>query len=168
VTSWGCATGICRRVTASSVSFPYAPEVIQRIACHDAQAHPVSCAPELASPLRIDCTCAAVSALTSSGDWSQTPYGTKNVPKTEAQTPIRSWLSHERVKRLGAWTDARAQPLTQDLELVPLENPLALASGNKLDLMVSRAGRATRAARPRGGARVARGAGPWSRVWRCG
>jgi nickel transport protein len=118
----------------------YAPEIIQRIACHDAQGHPVSCTPEVTSPLRIDCACAATYVLTSSGYWTKTPYGTQNVPKTEAETPIRSWLSYEGVKRLDAWTDALNKPLTQDLELVPLENPLVKRPGEKLKLLVARGG----------------------------
>lgn len=120
---------------------PYAPEIVQRVACHDAQGQAMACAPSPAYPLRIECACAATCVLISSGFWTKTPYGTRNVPKTEAQTPIRSWLSYESVKRLDAWSDALANPLTQDLELVPLENPLVLREGDKLDLLVAHGGR---------------------------
>ena len=118
----------------------YSPDTVQRVACHDAAGQPVACAPEPASPLHIECSCAVTYVLTSSGYWTKTAYGTKNVPKSEVETPIRSWLSYESVKRIDAWTDALTRPLTQDLELVPLENPLVLASGDKLELLVTRGG----------------------------
>lgn len=118
----------------------YRPEVVQRIACHDAAGRPVECRPTPGSPLHIECPCAVACVLTSSGYWTKTAYETRNVPKSEVEAPVRGWLSYESVKRIDAWTDALARPLTEDLELVPLENPLTLEPGEKLELLVTRGG----------------------------
>ncbi|MBM3319620.1 MAG: DUF4198 domain-containing protein [Candidatus Eisenbacteria bacterium] len=90
-----------------------------------------------AYPIDFGGPCAAASALVSSGYWTKTPYGTKNVPKNEAESPISSWLSYESVKHLATWSDAFAAPLTGDLEIVPLHDPFSLDEGDKLRLLVT-------------------------------
>ena len=75
--------------------------------------------------------------LTSSGYWTKTPYGTKNIPKNEASLPVYSWLSYESVKRIDLWTKALIQPLTDDLEITPLEDPTKLKKGQKTHLLVT-------------------------------
>lgn len=92
-------------------------------------------------PVRIEGDCAVLYVLTSSGYWSKTTAGTKNVGKTEAVSPLKSWQSFESVKHVAAWSAAAAEPLGVSLEIAPAENPLALADGDKLTLRVLAAGR---------------------------
>ena len=54
---------------------------------------------------------------------------------------VKSWLSHESVKRIDTWSPALAKPLTQELEIVPLDDPLRLSASDKLHLRVTLAGR---------------------------
>jgi nickel transport protein len=91
--------------------------------------------------VRINGGCAAIFVLTSSGYWTKTPYTTKNRPKTEVREPLASWLSYESVKRIDRWTPELADPLTTDIEIVPVNNPLELDPGDKLRLVITLEGR---------------------------
>lgn len=82
-----------------------------------------------------DCTAAFV--LVSTGYWTKTPEGTKNVSRKDARQPIKSWLSIESAKRIDVWSDAFSRPLTNDFEITALENPLALRPGAKVRLLVT-------------------------------
>lgn len=81
--------------------------------------------------------CAAAFAVVSTGYWTKTPEGTKNVPKNEAERPIRSWRSVESAKRIDAWGDAFSRPFTRDFEITALEDPLTLRPGSKIRLLVT-------------------------------
>jgi nickel transport protein len=115
----------------------YQPDTVLRSACFAADGNPRPVAPQRAYPLRISGPCAVSYALLSSGYWTKTPYGTKNLPKDQVQMPLRSWRSYEGVKRVDAWSEALGRPLTEDLELVPLHDPLQLTPGDTLRLLVS-------------------------------
>ena len=43
------------------------------------------------------------------------PLRTQNVAKDEARMPVRSWLSHDSVKRVDHWTKPLARPLAEGL-----------------------------------------------------
>jgi nickel transport protein len=92
-------------------------------------------------PVRFPAGCAAAWALVSSGYWTKTPAGTRNLPATEVENALSSRRSFESVKRLDAWSDALARPLTDELEIVPAVDPRNVAPGRKLDLRVFRARR---------------------------
>jgi nickel transport protein len=51
--------------------------------------------------------------------------------------PVKSWLSHDSVKRIDRWAKPLAKPLAAGLELIPLEDPLRLRKGKKLHLRVT-------------------------------
>jgi nickel transport protein len=51
--------------------------------------------------------------------------------------PVKSWLSHDSVKRIDRWAEPLAKPLAAGLELIPLEDPLRLRKGEKLHLRVT-------------------------------
>lgn len=55
--------------------------------------------------------------------------------------PIKSWLSYESVKRIDGWDAKLARPLTQGLEITPLDDPLRLHEGEKVRLVVTFEGR---------------------------
>lgn len=135
---------------------PYRPEQVRQALCFDSDGRPLRAEVGLAYPLTLRGACAASFFLTSSGYWSKTPYGTKNLPKTEAGAVLDSWLAVESIKRLDAWGPALSQPLTPELEIVPLNDPLRLKAGDKLRLMVTLRGQPAAGAtlaylgRPRG------------------
>lgn len=126
---------------AGAERIEYAVEEVTEVLCFDVSGVAVEPEVERVYPVRIDAECAVTCVLTSSGYWSKTPFGTKRLPKDEAKSPLRSWLSFEGVKRIDAWNAELARPLTAHLELVPLNDPLSLEEGDKLRLLVCLEGR---------------------------
>jgi nickel transport protein len=112
----------------------YKPEIVKQAACFTTSGQEINAERGRAYPATLRGDCAASWFLSSSGYWSKTPYGTKNLPKTEAGAVIDSWLSVEGVKRIDQWGTGLAQALTRNLELVPQDNPLKLQAGDKLRL----------------------------------
>jgi nickel transport protein len=119
----------------------YKPEQVKDAACYGSDGRAVRAEIGRSYPVTLNGQCAASWFLTSSGYWSKTPYGTKNLPKAEAGAVLDSWLSVESVKRLDDWSNALARPLTRELEIVPRANPLTLKTGDKLRLTVTLDGR---------------------------
>jgi nickel transport protein len=99
--------------------------------------HSIPFQSEEAYPYRMQGECAVAHVSISSGYWTKTPYGTQNLPKNQARMPLRSWLSHDSVKRIDHWAGPLARPLAGGLELTPLEDPLSLRKGEKLRLQVT-------------------------------
>lgn len=126
---------------AGSDTVAYRPEAVQRMTCFDTAGNALGHGDTRAYPAHLGGDCAAVYAGLSSGYWTKTPYGTKNVPKDEVDIAINAWRSLEGVKRIERWGEALGRPLTADLEIVPLENPLVLGDGAKLRLRVTQGGR---------------------------
>jgi len=112
----------------------YKPESVLQARCFDTAGQQIPVEPGKQYPVTLKGECAASWFLLSSGYWSKTPYGTKNLPKTEAGAVIDSWRSVEAIKRLDRWGAALARPMTQALELVTNDNPLNLKTGDKLRL----------------------------------
>lgn len=112
----------------------YKPETVKEADCYGVNGQELKAERGKAYPVTLKGDCAASWFLVSSGYWSKTPYGTKNLPKSEAGAVMDSWLSVEAIKRIDRWGEALARPLTKELELVPADNPLALKPGDKLRL----------------------------------
>ncbi len=121
----------------------YPPERVLEARCFDDSGRDTGATWRRSYPAQLPGDCALSWFLTSSGYWSKTPYGTKNLPKTEAAGVMDSWRSIEAVKRLDRWSQDLQRPLTPHLELVPQENPLVLKPGDKLHLMAFFQGRPT-------------------------
>jgi len=151
VSSWGHDLWIERQVESGGVShclfyghegtahagakrLEYKPENLKKAICFNVFGQAQAAEQGRTYPVKLKGDCAATWFLLSSGYWSKTPYGTRNLPKNEAGAVIASWLSLESVKRVERWGGAFSRPLTQELELVPLENPLPLKHGEKLQL----------------------------------
>lgn len=88
-------------------------------------------------PVQASGRCAAVFIEVSSGYWTQTLTETIQKPKSEVRGALRGWRSEEAVKRIDAWMPRLAQPLSDGLEIVPLEDPFRLKPGDKLRLLVT-------------------------------
>lgn len=112
----------------------YKPETVRQAGCYAASGQEQRVEQVNRYPATLKGDCAATWFLLSSGYWSKTPYGTKNQPKTEAGAVLDSWLSMEAIKRIDRWGDGLSLPLTKELELVPVANPLILKVGDKLRL----------------------------------
>jgi nickel transport protein len=70
--------------------------------------------------------------------YTKTPYGTKKIPKNEAQMVLKSWQSIESVKRI--YNDAGIAPLGRGLELSLINLPSSLHVSDKLRLLVTQDG----------------------------
>lgn len=127
---------------------PYDPAIVKRVAC--AQDGSII-APEVvrAYPVRVTARCAAILVQMSSGYWTQTLMETVPKPRSEVRGAIRGWRSEEVVKRIDRWMPNIAQPLSDGLEIMPMEDPFQLKPGDKLRLLVTWQGK------PRGGVAVA-------------
>ena len=112
----------------------YKPETVKEATCYNSAGQEQKAEQGKAYPVTLKGDCAATWFLVSSGYWSKTPYGTKNLPKNEAAAVMDSWLSVEAVKRIDRWGEALVRPLGGELELAPIDNPLALKAGDKLRL----------------------------------
>ena len=122
---------------AGQETIEYRPDAVKQLVCFNTAGKAVGHGATAAYPARLAGDCAAAYALLSSGYWTKTPYGTKNVPKDQVEVAVSAWLSFEGIKRIDQWGEALARPLTEDLEVVPLDNPLTLADGDKLRLLVA-------------------------------
>ncbi len=111
---------------------PYDPAIVKRVVCLRPEGDIAAPEPSRTYPVRVSARCAAMLIEASSGYWTQTLSDTIQKPKTEVRGALRGWLSEEAVKRIDAWTPRVAQPISEGLEIVPLENPLALKPGDKL------------------------------------
>jgi uncharacterized GH25 family protein len=114
----------------------YAPDLVKSVVCLDAGGGHRPAKAGGTSPVKVEGDCAVLYVLTSSGYWTKTPAGTKNVRKTEAASPLASWQSFESVKHIAQWGPGAANPSGTPLEIVPTDNPLVLRDGDKLTLRV--------------------------------
>jgi nickel transport protein len=115
---------------------PYDPAIVEYVLCCDEQGDTARVETAPVYPLSIKESCPLLFVKMSSGYWTKTPYGTKNLPKNEVKSPVKSWLSLENVKRMDGWSDRFTGPVTGELELVPLHDPFKLKTGDKLRLTV--------------------------------
>ncbi len=115
-------------------SIEYRPESVKQATCLNGSGQDIKASRTTNFPVTLHGDCAATWFLMSSGYWSKTPYGTKNVAKNEASAVMDSWLSVEAVKRIDQWGAGLARAQTQALELTPMDNPLKLKPGDKLRL----------------------------------
>lgn len=134
---------------AGEARVPYDPAIVKAVQCLRAEGDVVAASPVRAYPVRIDERCATVLAQTNSGYWAQTLSETVNKPKSEVRGAVRGWLAQETVKRVDAWSSAAARPISEGLELTPLDDPFALKPGDKLRVL------ATWRGKPRRGVAVA-------------
>jgi nickel transport protein len=116
---------------------PYDPAIVKRAACAREEGEVASLDFARTFPVRVSGRCAAVLMEVDSGYWSQTFTETLQKPKSEVRGALRGWRSEEAVKRIDAWDPHLARPLSTGLEMVPLENPLALKAGDKLRVLVT-------------------------------
>ncbi len=112
----------------------YKPEIVKQAACFAADGREIAAERGHAYPVTLQGDCAASGFHVSSGYWSKTPYGTKNLPKSEVSAVLDSWQSVENIKRIDRWGNGLGRPLSRHLELVPDDNPLKLKVGDKLRL----------------------------------
>ncbi|HUQ26270.1 MAG TPA: DUF4198 domain-containing protein [Burkholderiales bacterium] len=129
---------------AGEARVPYDPSIVLGVQCLRAEGDVTAPAPVRAYPVRVEQRCAAVLARTNSGYWTQTLSETINRPKSEVSGAIRGWLAQETIKRLDAWIAAAAKPMSEGLELTPLDDPFALKPGDKLRVLATWRGKARR------------------------
>jgi len=113
---------------------PYDPAIVKRVLC----AGGASASPSAGKsyPVKVDAKCAAILIDVVSGYWTQTLLDTVPKPRNEVFGALRGWKSEESIKRLDGWNAAAMKPLSDGLEIVPLENPFLLKPGDKLRVQV--------------------------------
>jgi nickel transport protein len=112
----------------------YDPAIVKRVTCAGGAA--ASPEPGKTYPVRIAGRCAALLVDIVSGYWTQTLTDTVPKPRSEVRGALRGWKSEESIKRLDNWSAAAMKPLSDGLEIVPLENPFLLKPGDKLRVQV--------------------------------
>ncbi len=73
----------------------------------------------------------------SSGYWTQTIEGLKNIHPSKTNSHlIDSWESYEILKQIHIWDDQIMVPLSNELEIIPLENVFQKEVGDKLKIQI--------------------------------
>jgi len=116
---------------------PYAPAFTRRAVCLHADGRALSLSLDGRYPAHFAGPCDALLVEVSSGTWTTTTQGTRNQPPDGLAGVVRSWRTLETVKRIDTWSDSMPQPAGDALELVPLNDPLALRPRDKLRLLVA-------------------------------
>jgi uncharacterized GH25 family protein len=90
--------------------------------------------------VRVAGSCEAISVFHDGGAWSLTPDGEVNLPKSKAQSVVRSWASRQFAKWVDARSSRAAVVLGDELELVPVSSLARAHEGDKVTLRVLSAG----------------------------
>ncbi len=113
----------------------YKPEFVKYIKCFkDGKIADVNF--EKKYPVNFSKDCDAIYVIFSSGYWTKTVYGTKNVSKENEKQVIKSWLSFESVKYIKNLNAKIDRPLSEDLEIVVLSDLSKIKKGDKLRLRI--------------------------------
>ncbi len=115
----------------------YKPDNVLEFLCFDKTGHKAPARINRGFPCELCGNCAAVFSVFSTGYWTKTPYGTRNIPRDEARMPVYSWYSVESVKLINEWNESMEKPLTDSLEIVPLNNLSELEKNDKVRLLVT-------------------------------
>ena len=87
-------------------------------------------------PLSFKKDCDSLFIVFSSGYWTKTVYGTKNVSKEMEENVLKSWLSVESVKYIKNYNENSKKPMSDSLEIVSLSDITKLKKGDKIRLKV--------------------------------
>ena len=115
----------------------YKANDIKNVLAFDKDGKEVNLSYKKAYPLRIDSGPSAVFVVFSTGYWTKTIEGEKNLPKDSVEMPIKSWLSYEYVKYMNAWDNKLKRPLTEYLEITPLFDINKVKRGDKVSFLIT-------------------------------
>jgi nickel transport protein len=115
-------------------SIDYPATYLKQTLCIDQNQQTLSPVISQESPIQIKGECALTYALLSSGFWTKTLEGSMNLPKNQVNHPLKSWQSFESIKRIKIWNENFMKPISKNLELLPLQNPLFLTLNDKVSL----------------------------------
>lgn len=86
--------------------------------------------------VKVEGRCAALSATFEGGDWSLTPDGEKNLPRSKVPDAVKAWRSRQFAKWIDpARAEARA-PVGDALEIVPVADLARVKRGDKATFRV--------------------------------
>lgn len=120
----------------------YNPQNVQSFKCFNYQGSLETAKFERTYPAKLKGEkCAVVYALLNTGHWTKTVSGIKHLPKNKASGAIESWQSYESVKKIYHWSSKFKEPLTDNFEIAPVENPFEAKVGDKITLIVYYRGR---------------------------
>jgi nickel transport protein len=116
---------------------PYDASFTRRAVCLHAGGRAVLLPLDPSYPARFAGPCDGLLVEASSGTWTTTTEGTRNQPPDGLTGVVHSWQTLRTVKRIDAWGESMQQPAGDALELVPLNDPLALQPRDELRLLVT-------------------------------
>lgn len=115
----------------------YNVDNIKDVVLFNGEGEKVEVAYKLEYPLKIPRGPSVIFVVFSTGYWTKTVEGTKNLSKDKVEIPISSWLSFEYVKFMKVWNNALSIPLTDYLEIVPQDDIENAKVGKKLTFLVT-------------------------------
>ena len=86
--------------------------------------------------LRTPARCEVASAFLDGGFWSLTPDGEKNLPRNQVPDAVRSWRSKQWAKWIDVRAPSAAEPLGDELEIVPASDLSRVRPGDKATFRV--------------------------------
>ena len=116
---------------------------VKRIRCVDAagaQRDVVTAARFGPKEVRVAESCDALSVFHDGGYWSLTPDGEVNLPRSKAQSVVKSWASRQFAKWVDVKSPRAAAVLGDELELVPVTSLAKAHEGDKVTLRILSAG----------------------------
>ncbi|MGB9599645.1 MAG: DUF4198 domain-containing protein [Myxococcota bacterium] len=118
----------------------YKPEFVKYVKCYS-KGRTQELNFEKVYPVSFKADCDEVYIMFSSGYWTKTVYGTKNVSKESEKQVVKSWFSIESVKYIRNLKLPNKTPISDDLEIVPLSDLSKIKIGDKLRIKVFYKGR---------------------------
>lgn len=119
---------------SGDIIIDYNPEFVKYILCSE-KGKIVKLDFEKTYPVKVFTKCDEIFLMFSSGYWTKTVYGTKNVPKNEEKGVVKSWLSYESIKFIENLSQ-NLKPISEELEIVPLSDLSQIKKGDKLRLKI--------------------------------
>ncbi len=117
----------------------YDPESVRRILCRNGSAVESAVPVRSGSRVASQESCDTIIFFMEGGYYTKTPHGVVRKPKSELSYPIKSWISHESVKRIVSEKSSRT-PVGQGLEITPLKEVTRARPGDKIPFLVTENG----------------------------
>lgn len=116
---------------------PYEPSIVQTAACNEGAGDSRAIAVAPVYPLSLPADCVGLHIVVDSGVWMVANDGTIHAQLSDDSAAPNSWKALETIKLIRAWDPRLAEPVSQELELVPSEDPFPLEPGDKIRLRVT-------------------------------
>ncbi|MCS7204450.1 MAG: DUF4198 domain-containing protein [Leptospiraceae bacterium] len=116
---------------------PYKKEQILRLSCVHKSQKSIEEINNFSAPVKLS-YCPVFWVEFTSFYWHQTVEGLKQSERIsiQKQDVLDSWESIETLKQIQEWNDHLSNPLSESLEIIPLENPFRKKLGEKIQIKI--------------------------------